>query len=222
MDFVIKIFFQKGHKMNRILLTALASVALLSSQSLATSHPVEHPAQPHAHHHDHYAHHHHHKKGEKTREEMTKEFEEQVGTVKNAGASLPADVKAEFDYNLEIAGVEISALKNANIKDHKKHALSCHRHIANAEQILKKHEHFIAREKKMEEKKAKAAERKARADQRKAQAEERKAKRDAEKAARQHNKEHKQAHVKASGQDNGRIEGVDTTPPGSEAAKPAS
>lgn len=206
--------------MNRILLTALASVALISSKGLAQHNPVDHPTHPQAHsHHDKKMH-------EKSPEEMTKGLEEQVEKIKSAGASLPAGLKAEFDYNLEIAGVEIKALKDANIKDHKKHALSCHRHIASAELILKKHEHFVAREKKMEEKRAKAAERKARADQRKAQAEERKAKREAERAARQHNKEqhkdHKTGHVKSSGLDHGKSEGADKSVPGSEAAKPTS
>jgi hypothetical protein len=206
--------------MNRIFLSALASVAL----SCASAPEI---LGEHGHHHEHHGHHAHHDKMDagKTAEEMAKECEDRMGKIKDAGASLSPDMKAEFDYNLEIAGIEIKALRDVNHKDHKKHDTSCHRHLSTAEHILKKHEHQLAHEKKMEERKAKAAERKARADERKAKAEERKAKREADKAAHKAAAHHEHHHAKEatpaleSAHDNGRTEGADTRAPGSEAEK---
>lgn len=205
--------------MNRILLTILASVAFSSSITPEAFGALASPDEQTAHQHDHV---HHDKSGpEKTAAEMAKECEERLEKIKNAGASLPADLKADFDYTLKLAGVEIEALKDVNLKNHKKHAIFCHRHLRDADQIIKRHEHQLAREKKAEERKAKMEERKLRAEERKAKAEERKAKREAEKAAAHHDKDPNKDKVKDDGLDHGRSEGSDKTAPGSEAAKPA-
>ncbi|MCE3231404.1 MAG: hypothetical protein K0R52_1332 [Alphaproteobacteria bacterium] len=197
--------------MNRILLTALASVALsfaVTPDAFGETHPQ--------HNHDHA----HHIEAGKTADEMAKECEERLGAIKDTGANLPAGQKAEFDYALEIAGIEVKALKDpSHGKDFKKHAHSCQRHLGNAEHIVKKHEKHVAHEKKMEERKAKAEERKAKAIARKTEREAAKAKREAEKAekAAAH---HAQHHGKENGLDHGVSDGASKEAPGADAEKP--
>ncbi len=213
--------------MNRILLSVLASAALSFTTTPAAfgdlapheahhghSHSHEHGSPNH-----HHAHHHHKVDASKTAEEVAKECEERLGKVKDAGATLPADhKKAEFDYNLKIANVEIETLRDVNLKDFKKHAHACHHHLKKAEQIVRQHENHMAHEKKMEERKAKAEERKANAAARKAKREADKAERAAAKAAAatHHGKHHEQE----AGLDHGQSEGASKEAPGSEAAKP--
>ena len=210
--------------MNRILLSILASAALSFTTTPAafaelTPHKLHH-GHSHSHGHGHHhAHHHHQVDASKTAEEMAKECEEHLEKIKDAGATLPADnKKADFDYNLKIANVEIETLRDVNLKDFKKHAHSCHHHLKKAEQIVRQHENHVAYEKKMEERKAKAEERKANAAARKAKREADKAERAAAKAASatHHDKHHEQE----ASLDHGQSEGASKEAPGSEAAKP--
>lgn len=191
--------------MNRIFLTTLASVALCyattpqifanpaktdaSQQSTPMS--VEHSET----------------KSESISENVVKSVEDQFNKIKDAGASLAADLKSEFDYQMDIAAAELKALRDANNKHHKKHHASIQRALHAAEGILKKFTNQQNHAKKLEDRKAKAAakaeERKARAAERKAKAEARKAereaakaKREAEKAAKAVNAAHKQDKVK--------------------------
>ena len=215
--------------MNRIFLTLFASVALYSLTSLQSF--AEH---------SHQASHDHKITAEKPAEEMTKACEDHFEKIKNAGSSLPADKKAEFDYDLEIVNIEIKALKDPNHKDHKRHAHSCHRHLKEAENIARKHEDHMIREKKKEERKARAEERKAKAEARKAEREAAKAKREvekaekaahhhdkheeekAEKAAHHHDKHHEKeglpSHESKDGLDHGKSEGASKEEPGSDVA----
>ena len=165
--------------MNRILLTLISSVTLLSISQfkvvIAAAAPADTSPPQHQAHHPEY----HHKAGiEKSAVDLAKECEQHLTKLKEAGGSLRAELKAEVDYNLEIAEIEIKTLKNPIHKDPKRHAASCNRHLSSAEHILKKHEHQLAREKKEQDRKVKMEERKARAQERKAKAEERKAKRE--------------------------------------------
>lgn len=198
--------------MKRILLSALASVALSCGGSLE--------ACAHVAHNEHHGHHTHHEKkhSAKTGDEMAKECEEHMEKIKDAGASLSPKMKAKFDYNLKKVGVEIEALKNPDMDEHHKHAEMCHRDLKAAEMIVKKHEQQLAHEKKIEEKKAKAEERKARAEENKAKAAERKAKRDEERKAKKAAAHHSTHHDL----DHGKSEGADKTAPGSAAAEPLS
>lgn len=211
--------------MKRILLSALASVALSCGTASEISAHTDHHGEHGHKHHEHHMHHMHHEKKHpaKTADEMAKECEERMEKIKDAGASLPPKMKAKFDYNLKKAGIEVEALKNPDMDEHHKHADLCHRDLKAAEQIMKKHEHQVAHEKKMEEKKAKAEERKARAEERKAKAAERKAKRDEERKARKAAHEaahHKEGHdLGKDGLDHGRIE--DAEKPAPEAASEA-
>lgn len=191
--------------MKRILLSALASVALSCGATSEASANVAH----HEAHSPKYHGHHETKHAAKSADEMAKECEEHMEKIKDAGASLSPKMKAKFDYNLKKAGVEIEALKNPDMDEHHKHADMCHRDLAAAEQIVKKHERQLAHEKQMEEKKAKAEERKARAEERKAKAAERKAKRDEERHAK------KAAHDKSGLGHNhhGQPEGADKAAP---------
>ncbi len=206
-----KYICKKGQKMKRILLSALASVALscgaTSEVSANVAHHDDHSSKHHEHH-GHHGHHGHHEKkhAAKSADEMVKECEEHMEKIKDAGASLSPKMKAKFDYNLKKAGVEIEALKNPDMDEHQRHGDMCHRDLAAAEQIVKKHERQLAHEKQMEEKKAKAEERKARAEERKAKAAERKAKRDEERHAK------KAAHDKGD-LDHGKSEGADKAAP---------
>lgn len=207
--------------MNRILPSVLASVALSFTTTPAAFGDVGHHGHSHSHDHGHHhARHHHHKVDPgKTAEEMAKECEERLGKVKDAGSTLPADnKKAEFDYNLKIANVEIETLRDVNLKDFTKHAHSCHHHLKKAEQTISQHEHHLAYEKKMEERKEKAAARKAKREADKARREADKAERAAAKAeaATHHDKHHEQE----AGLDHGQSEGASQAEPGSEAAKP--
>ncbi|MBX9804280.1 MAG: hypothetical protein K2Y18_00840 [Alphaproteobacteria bacterium] len=217
--------------MNRIFLTVLSSVALFSiSQSkvvAAAAAPADSPSPQHLAHHPED----HSKAGsEKSAADMAKELEDRLAKLKDAGASLNAELKAEFDYNLEIADIEIKALKNPIHRDHKRHAHSCGRHLASAEHILKKHEHQVAREKKEQDRKAKMEERKLRAQERKAKAEERKAKR--EEARKEKHQKHGDHHDKheasvphkdnAETSDHGKKEGAEVAATNTEADKPVS
>ena len=104
--------------MNRIILASLASVALSLGSTPHVLGATDSSSEPHhpAHHgHRHHHHHHHNMHAEKTRAEMVKESEERLGKLKDAGASLPADLKAEFDINLKFVAVAIEALNDANI-----------------------------------------------------------------------------------------------------------
>lgn len=218
--------------MNRIILASLASVAI----SIASTPHVlgaTAPSEPHhqAHHGHHHPHHHHKMHAEKTSAEMVKESEERLGKLKDTGASLPADLKAEFDINLKFVAVAIEALSDANIKDHKKYFGFSTKHLNAAEHIIKKHEHHLANEKKAAEREAKAQERKERAEARKAKAEERAearaqarhAKQDAAKAKKEaaHSEQHHAlGHGKSDGLDHGKSEGTSPAAPGTEAAKP--
>jgi hypothetical protein len=206
--------------MNRIFLTLIASVALSSLTSLQSFADPSHRASPHD------------KAGtENLTEEMTKACEGHFEKIKDAGSSLPADKKAEFDYDLEIVNLEIKVLKDANHKDPKRHAHSCHQHLKNAENIVKKHEDYMTREKKKEERKAKAEERKAKAEARKAEREAAKAKREAEKAekaahhhakeeekSKHHEKENLPTHENKDGLDHGKSEGASKEEPGADIA----
>jgi len=212
--------------MKRILLSAIASVALSCGASLEACATVDHHDEHASKHHGHHGHH-EKKHPAKTGDEMAKECEEHMEKIKDAGASLSPKMKAKFDYNLKKAGIEIEALKNPDMDEHHKHADMCHRDLKVAEQIVKKHEHQLAHEKKMEEKKAKAEERKVRAEERKAKAAERKAKRDEERKAKKEAHDAEKAaghHDKQHGLDHGAqaLEGADTTPSGSAAETPLS
>lgn len=190
--------------MNRILLTTLASAAICFALTPRVIAAAASPDAPEAsHHHSHHGHAHHETKhAEKSDEEMVKECEDHFAKIKDAGASLLPEMKAEFDYHLDLAAVEIKALKDPNHKDHRKHYVSGLKDLNGAEHILKKHENQMKHAKAAEERKAKADERKARAEERKAKAEARKAERDAAKAKREADKaarkHDKKAHEKSS------------------------
>lgn len=207
--------------MNRILLTAFASVALSFATIPEAFGTPASQDEPKAHHgHEHGSSHHDNKMDAgKTADEMAKECEAHLEKIKDSGSSLPTDKKAEFEYSLEIAGVEAKALKDLNHKDPKKHAHSCQRHLKNAEQIVRKHENYLAHEKKMEERKAKVEERKEKALARKAEREAAKAKREAEKAERAA-AHHDKTHEKESALDHGKSEGASKEVPGADAEKP--
>jgi len=186
----------------------------------------------------HKEHHEHHEKmvGAQTAHELAKECETRLNKIKEVSAvasSLAPDLKAEFEYNLDKASLEIKYLQNPSVKDFRKHANLCNRDVGVADHIIKKHEHQLAHEKKMEDRKAKALERKAKRDAMKAhKASEHhddahhKAHHDAKhdpKHDAHHEKHHETKHKDHSpntGPDNGRLEGINTTPPGTEAAKP--
>lgn len=216
--------------MKRILLSAIASVALSCGTTPEASAHGAHDESA-AKHHEHQMHH-EKKHPAMTGDEMAKGCEDRMAKIKDTGASLTPKMKTKFDYRLKRAALEVEVLRNADMDEHHKHAEMCHSELKVAEQIVKKHEHQLALEKKMEEKKTKAAERKARAEENKAKAAERKAKRDEERKAKKashaaekaaSHSEHVKIHSsKKGGSDNGRIEGVDTTAPGSDAAKPMS
>jgi hypothetical protein len=190
--------------MKRILLSALASVALSCGASLEACANVDQHDEHASKHHEHHGHQMHHEKKHpaKSGDEMAKECEEHMEKIKDAGASLSPKMKAKFDYNLKKAVVEIEALKNPDMDEHHKHAEMCRRDLKAAEMIVKKHEIQLAHEKKMEEKKAKAEERKAKAAERKAKRDE---ERKAKKAAAHHGKQH--------GLDHGKSEGADKAAP---------
>jgi hypothetical protein len=76
----------------------------------------------------------------KTGPELAAVCEEHINKIKDTGASLSPEWKAEFDYNLKIATVEIEAMRNPNHKDYRKHSASCHRHLKAAERNVKKSE----------------------------------------------------------------------------------
>lgn len=199
--------------MRKILLPALVS-ATLTWQGFSTS---EAPAASHA---DHHGHMHHEKMHDaKMPADMMKECEEHLSKIKDTGAMLPPDMKAEFDYHLKIASLDIEALKDPNHKDPKVHAASCHRHLRAAGNWVKKHERTVKQQERKE-----AHER--RIMERKAQAEERKAKREAAKAAREAAKaEHMAAHhlkkeQEKDGLDHGTSEGADKKAPGSDVGMP--
>jgi hypothetical protein len=166
-------------------------------------------------------------------EDMIKESEDRLAKIKDAGSSLPADLKSEFDYHLDIVTAEIKPLRDASNKHHAKHHSASQNHLKMAEQIVKKHENQVAHAKKVEERqanaKAKAEERKARAEERKAKADARRAEREAAKAKRAAEKAEKAtAHankhtvpVPVTGGDNGRSEGGAKVHPESEAVNPA-
>ena len=135
------IYVRKVKKMKRILLSALASVALSCGASSEASANV-------AHHDEHGSvHHMHHEKkhSAKTGDEMAKECEERMEKIKDSGASLVSKMKAKFEYNLKKASVEIEALKNPDMDEHHRHADMCHRDLKAAEQLVKKHEQQLAR-----------------------------------------------------------------------------
>ncbi|MGV8948702.1 MAG: hypothetical protein ACOH2E_04970 [Candidatus Paracaedibacter sp.] len=205
--------------MKKILLSALASVALScgvpSEASAHAAHQDEHGSKHHMHHEK--------KHSAKTGDEMAKECEERLEKIKDSGASLSPKMKAKFEYNLKKASVEIDALKNPDMDEHNRHADMCHRDLKTAEQLVKKHEQQLAHEKKIEEKKAKAAERKARAEENKAKAAERKAKRDEERKARKaaHDAGKIASHQDSNQSlDHGKSDGADKATPGSAAEAP--
>lgn len=154
------------------------------------------------------------------KEEMARECEQHLEQIKDAGAALPDDKKAEFGYNLEIAAIEAKALRDAHHKDAKRHAKSCHSRLNEAQHILKKHADQVAREKKKEERKARDEERKKKAEARRAEREAAKARREAEKAARMAGHHHGHTSETGDGFDHGSSEGASKEEPGSEAAKP--
>lgn len=137
--------------MNRIFLTALTCAAL-SFGGFSQAAVAEHSEHGHAH---------HGMDAGKMAEEMAKSCEERLAKVKDTGASLPADLKGEFDYYLEIVGIELKALKDPNHQNHKRHGRACQRRLKKAEHVVKKHERRAEHEKKKEERKAKAEARKA-------------------------------------------------------------
>jgi len=186
--------------MNRTLRPLFASVAvsLLMPLPVALAHSTD-PS-----HHDHHY----------NREEMTKECKEGLEQVRNAGAALPEDHKAEFDYNLESAGVELKALEDNRHNDIQRHARFCQSRLKEARHIVKKHEAQMAREKKKEE-------RKAQAEERKAAREAAKAKKEAERAEKIEHHHHGKSH-EIDGLDHGKSEGASTKEPGADVAKPVS
>jgi len=121
----------------------------------------------------------------RTNGEMAKECEERMTKVKEAGTSLPAPWKTEFEYNLKIVGIECEVLKDPTVMDTKKHMVSCHNHLNAAEHIIRRYDRQVAHEKRMEERKAEAEKRKAREEERRAKAEERRAKAAERKAMRE-------------------------------------
>lgn len=220
--------------MNRILLTTLASAALCftsapgicSPAASPSSHEVPHPAAPQQHKKMH--------KAVMSSEDMIKESEDRLAKIKDAGNSLPAELKSDFDYHLDVVAAEIKALRDVSNKHHTKHHAACHNHLKAAEQIVKKHENQAAHAKKVEERqanaKAKAEERKARAEERKAKADARRAEREAAKAKRAAEKAEKATahahahtapvHTSIAGVDNGRSQGGAKTLPEAEAVSP--
>ena len=225
-------------------LTVLTSVAISCVFTPLTYGHVESDAS-HVHKHKHHS---PAKMDAMTPAAMIKEAEDRLAKLKDGGAALSPEMKSEFDYNMKVAAVEMDALKDEHIKDHKRHFSSLNRHLKAAEQIIKKHEHQVAHAKKVEERKAKAAERKARAEERKAKAAERKAARDAKKAkvketeaeakkVKDTKKEDKAVNPTSApildsekdleihrdaggGSDHGSADGGDMRAPGTEAAKP--
>jgi len=207
--------------MNRILLTTFTFVALSFVVTPEAFGEAVSQDESHGHHHGHghahhgSFHHGHQMDAAETAEEAAKKCEGQLEEIKGAGVDLPADKKAEFDYNLKIAGVEAKTLKGTENQGHsKKHSHSCHRHLKDAEKIVSRHKKDLARQKKAEERKASAL-------ARKAEREAAKAKREAEKAERAATHQHKNhEHEKQSALDHGRSEGASQEVPGADAAKP--
>ena len=154
------------------------------------------------------------------KEEMARECDQHLEQLKDAGAPLPDDKKAEFDYNLEIAAIEAKALKDANHKDPKRHAKSCQSRLNEARHIVKKHADQVAREKRKEERKARDEERKKKAEARRAEREAAKTKREAERAEKMAHPHHDKNTETSDGFDHGKSEGASKEEPGTEAAKP--
>src|SRR5579862_9687791 len=135
--------------MNRILLSLLATVALScpmsASQAETAGTPVETKAPeaapmaaaaPTEHHEGHEKVHHRGHQGMPAAD-MVKELEDHMSKIKESGASLTGEAKAEFDYNLEITDVEIKALKDPlHDHDRKKHYGSGQRHLKAAEHMV--------------------------------------------------------------------------------------
>ena len=168
---------------------------------------------------------------EKLSPEVLKACEEKLAKIKEAGNSLPAEKKVEFDSSLKHATIEIEDLNNPAHTDPKKHLHAFNGHIKFAEKILHQQENLQAKAKKEEERQAKAQERKARAEERKAKAEARaaareqarKAKKDTpqtEKKIFDESKDSQDRRVRQDQADNGRSEGASTQEPGTEAKKP--
>lgn len=101
---------------------------------------------------------HHHGK---TGSELATDCENAMNDVKDTGASLSPEWKAEFDYNLKIVAVEIEAMRDPSHRDSRKHSASCHRHLKMAKR-------YVERNAKKEERLEKAATRKAKAEERRA------------------------------------------------------
>jgi hypothetical protein len=127
--------------MNKLFLSAIVSL-VVSLPSTAESSATKH---------------HHGKSGA----ELATACEEHMNKVKDTGASLSPEWKAEFDYNLKLVAIEIEAMRDLNHKDSHKHSASCHRHLKAAERYVEKNLKKEERTKKAEERKAKAEERKA-------------------------------------------------------------
>jgi colicin import membrane protein len=185
--------------MNRIFLTTLASVALCyATTPQVIANPTTDTAHPSMHMHTEQT---DRKHMEKISEEALKTFEDRYNKIKDAGVSLSADLKSEFDYYMDVVAAELKALKDTNNKHHKKHEGAVKRTLDAAESLVRKHIHQLDHAKKLEERKAKAEakaeERKARAAERKAKAEARKAEREAAKAKKQAAKAEKAAVAEA-------------------------
>jgi hypothetical protein len=114
--------FRKVIQMKKLLLSALVSLVLFLPSAAESAEPKK----PHR----------------KTGPELATVCEDHMNKIKDTGSSLPPEWKAEFDYHLEIATIEIKALRNPNHKNHYKHSPSCHRHVKAAERIVKKSEEY--------------------------------------------------------------------------------
>jgi len=106
--------------MQKLLLSALASLVLFLPSAAESTGAKRHHG--------------------KTGPELAATCEEHMNKIKDTGSSLSPEWKAEFDYNLKIATIEIEALRDPNHKDHHKHSASCHRHVKAAERIVKRGE----------------------------------------------------------------------------------
>lgn len=236
--------------MNHILLTTLASVAFtLATVSQSAANPAmqdpSHTAKPAGHEHV----------GPmpvgKSAEDMAKDFENRLASLKDSAANLSEEMKAEISYYIDVIAAEIKALRDPHNKHHKKHQSLGQRALHAAESMVKKVKHQAEHLQKVEERKsakaAKVEERKARAAERKAKADARKAEREAARAMkkadksdsianaqekateRAHEKEMEKEQAadiakeeKLGKLDHGRSEGGSSAEPGTEAAKPAS
>ena len=143
--------------MNKLLLSAIASLAMsLSSVAESSLASTEHHQGVHQ---------------GKTGVELAAICEEHMNKIKDTGASLSPEWKAEFDYNLKIVAIEIEAMRDPNHRDSRKHSGSCHRHLKTAERYVQKNAKKEERAEKVAARKEKAAARKAKAEERKAKAE---------------------------------------------------